>query len=49
MIGKRGVTVFARVIHAAALELDGDDVGWSVIVGATGLRVEMNAAYLRRI
>jgi hypothetical protein len=47
MIGQRGMAVGAGIEEAATFHLDGDDVGWSVIVPATGLCIEIYAVYSR--
>src|SRR6185312_4028208 len=38
------VAVFAGVVSAAALGLDGDDIERAVVMAAAGLRVEINSA-----
>ena len=43
MIHERDVAVFASVVDAAALHLDGDDVGGGVVMEAAGLRIEVEA------
>jgi len=43
MIRERDVAVFASVVDAAALHLDGDDVGGGVVMEAAGLRIEVEA------
>jgi hypothetical protein len=45
VIGERGVAVFARIVDTAALHLDGNNVGWPVIVFATCLRVDVDAKH----
>ena len=45
--GKRFVAVFAGVIFAATLHLDGDDVGGAVIMVAARLRIEIDAAHIK--
>ena len=44
MIGERVMTILAGIVNATALHLDRDDVSGSVIVLATGLRIEIDAA-----
>jgi hypothetical protein len=41
VIGERGMAILAGVVHAAALQLDGNDVIGSAIVLATSLRVKI--------
>src|ERR1700733_15375168 len=40
------VAILAGIVSAATLQLDGDNVVRSVIVLATGLRIEIEAAYV---
>jgi hypothetical protein len=47
--GDRVVAVLAGVVTAAALHLDRDDVGWTVIVLAARLRIQINATHGRKI
>jgi hypothetical protein len=35
------VTILASVVDAAAFHFDGDDVAWTVVMGAAGLGVEV--------
>jgi hypothetical protein len=44
MAGERDVAVLAGVVCAAALHFDGDDVGGRMVVQATRLGIEMQAA-----
>ena len=44
MISERAMTILASIVDATALHLDRDDVSGSVIVLATGLRIEIDAA-----
>jgi hypothetical protein len=46
MIGESNVAIFARVVDAAALHLDRDNVSWSVIVFAARLRAELDPAHM---
>jgi|ERR1700723_3762416 len=48
MIGKCLVAILAGIVQAATFHLDGDDVGRSVIVFTTGLRVEIYTTHARR-
>jgi hypothetical protein len=47
MVGERLVAVFASVVKAATLHLDGNDVGWPAIMLATGLGIEIDAVHFR--
>jgi hypothetical protein len=42
--GEGVVAIFAGVIDAAALHLNGDDVGRFMVVNAAGLRIKIQAA-----
>ena len=44
MPGQRNVAILAGVVEAAALHLDGDDVGGAVVVEASGLGIEVQSA-----
>jgi hypothetical protein len=44
MVGESGVAVFAGVVGGAAFHFDGDDVGGAVVMEATGLGIEVEAA-----
>ena len=44
MAGDGDVAILAGVVDAAALHLDGDNVGGAVVVGATSLGIEVQAA-----
>jgi len=46
VIGKRRVAILARVINAATLHLDRDNVEGAAIVLATSLRVEIDSTHL---
>ncbi len=48
MAGQSRVAVFAGVKRAATPHLDGDDVGWAVIMLATSLRIEIQTSHFRR-
>ena len=43
VIRESGVTIFARVVNAAALHLDRNNVGRPVVMLATGLRIKIEA------
>ena len=45
MTGELAVAVFARVVDATALHLDGNDVSGSTIVFTAGLRIEIDATH----
>lgn len=49
VIGERGVAICARIVDATALHLDRNNVGWSVIMFATGLRIEIDATHIWKI
>src|SRR5450755_2222010 len=49
VIGERRVAVFACVVNATALHLDRDNVSRPMIVGAPGLRIQVEAAHLRNL
>jgi hypothetical protein len=44
VVGQGGVAVFAGVVDPAAFHFDGDDVERRVVVEASGLRIEADAA-----
>ena len=44
---ERLVAIFARVIHAAALHLDRDDVRRPVVMVAASLRIQLDAAHIQ--
>jgi hypothetical protein len=44
MVSEGGVAVFAGVVGGTAFHFDGDDIGEAVIVEATSLRIEVEAA-----
>jgi hypothetical protein len=44
MTGEGNMAILAGVVEAAALHLDGDDVGGAVVVEAAGLGIEVEAA-----
>ena len=46
VIGESSVAILARIVNTAALHLDRDDVSWSGIVLASGLRIEIHSTYL---
>lgn len=46
VIGEGHVAVFAGVVDATTLHLDRNNVSWSVIVFATGLRIEIDATHV---
>jgi hypothetical protein len=48
MIGERLVAVFAAVVKATTLHLDGNNVGGPVIMPATGLGIEIDAVHFRK-
>jgi hypothetical protein len=43
------MTIFARIVNATTFHLDSDDVGGSVIMLATRLRIEIDATHVRMI
>jgi hypothetical protein len=43
MVSERGVAILARIVDATTLGFDGNDVGWSVVMEATGLRIKIDA------
>jgi len=45
VIGERGVAICARIVNTAAPHLDRNNVIWSVIMFATGLRIEIDTAH----
>ena len=47
--GQRDVAIFARIVDAATLHLDRDDVGWSAIMFAASLGIEIDAVHFRKI
>jgi hypothetical protein len=47
--GERRVAICARIIDATALHLDRNNVGWSVIMFATGLPIEIDAMHIWKI
>lgn len=49
VIGKRVMALAAGVVDSAAAQLDGDDIQWTVIVGAAGLGIERDATEAGRI
>jgi hypothetical protein len=46
MVSERHMAIFARVVDATALHLDRNDVGWTAIMLATGLRIEIDAPHV---
>jgi hypothetical protein len=49
VIGEGVVALFARIVNATTFHLYSDDVGGSVIMLATGLRIKVDAAHVRMI
>jgi hypothetical protein len=47
MSGERLMTFLARIIHAATLHFDRDDVGWAAIMLAARLRIQIYAAHIQ--
>ncbi len=43
MAGEGNVAILTGVVEAAAIHLDGDDVGGAVVVEATALRIEVQS------
>jgi hypothetical protein len=49
MIRQCRVTIFARIVDAAALHFDRDNVGRPVVMPAASLGVEIDAAYIGNV
>jgi hypothetical protein len=49
MVGERRMTIVARIVDATALHLDCDNVGWSVIMFTTRLRIQIDAAHICKL
>jgi hypothetical protein len=46
VIRESGVAILARIVDAATLRLDRNDVGWFVMMDATGLRIKVDASHV---
>jgi hypothetical protein len=49
VFGKRSMALLARIVDAAALHPDRNDVGCSVEVRAPGLRIEINPTHIWKV
>ena len=49
MVGECCVAILTRIVDATTLHLDRNNVGWPVIVFATGVRVSIDAAHIWKI
>jgi hypothetical protein len=49
VIGERCMAIFASIVNATTFHLYSDDIGGSVIMRATSLRIEIDAAHVRMI
>ena len=48
VIGQSGVAILARIVNPAALHFDRDDIRRSVVMCATGPRIKIDAAHIRK-
>jgi hypothetical protein len=46
MIGEHCMAILTRIVDVTALRLDRNDVGWSAIMFATGMRIQVDAVYI---